>query len=84
MFKVISVSEHPSKYGGIFYYIFFKDMKNNKSYKTCVSPNYSNYKNWKYIVDNFGKKKHMFVDNVIVRENIIDYYSLPTITESDD
>lgn len=53
--KVIKVQEKPSKYGGKFYYIFFKGEKDGKSYRTCVFPQCRNFGKWRELINKFKK-----------------------------
>ena len=41
--EVLKIDQHPSKYGGIFFYVYFK-AENGKSYRSCVDPKMKNYK----------------------------------------
>ena len=75
------VSKHPSKYGGDFYYLFFKDLQTGESYKSCTGPSYRNWKNWEHIVTNYQTGHPIVLSNLILRGNLIDADSRPTITE---
>jgi hypothetical protein len=46
--EILKVSRVPSKFGGDFFYIFFK-ADNGKSYRTCTAPKYRNFKLWRDI-----------------------------------
>lgn len=70
--------EQKSKYGGTFYYVYFKDYETGTSYKTCVSPSYRNFKNWRNAIENF-KNKVVEVENVRANGKLIDADSLPRI-----
>lgn len=74
--------ERESKYGGTFYYVYFKDYETGVSYKTCVSPNYRNFKNWRSAIESF-KDKVVEVENVRANGNLIDADSLPKIIISE-
>lgn len=74
--------EQKSKYGGTFYYVYFKDYETGTSYKTCVSPNYRNYKNWRSAIENF-KDKVVEVENVRANGKLIDADSIPKIIISE-
>jgi len=50
--KITKISESNSKYGGIFYYIFFKDLE-GASFKTCVYPKYRNFVRWGYLIEKY-------------------------------
>ena len=42
---LIKTQEVPSKFGGTFYYAFFKNKKG--SFRSCLYPAYRNFSNWK-------------------------------------
>lgn len=44
--RIMKVDEKRSRYGGIFYYVFFKDTATGKSIKSCIDPKMGNYKRW--------------------------------------
>lgn len=44
--QITRIDEKKSYRGGIFKYIFFKDMATGKSYRTCVSSEFRNYSHW--------------------------------------
>jgi len=50
--ELLRIDKHESKYGGFFYYLFFRDKAGNKSYKTCVAENCRNFGKWRYIIFN--------------------------------
>lgn len=70
--------ERESKFGGTFYYVYFKDYETGASYKTCISPNYRNFKNWRSAIESF-KDKVVEVENVRANGKLIDADSLPKI-----
>lgn len=76
---VTGIKENQSKYGGKFYYVYFKEYDSGKSYKTCLSPSYRNYKNWSSLINNF-KDNTVEVENVRANGNLIDADSMPKIT----
>lgn len=52
--KIMKIVKKPSKFGGDFYYIYFKDTaEGGKSYKTCVSSTFRNFGHWRSIVERF-------------------------------
>ena len=79
---VTGVKEQQSKYGGIFYYVYFKDYNTGNSYKTCLTPNCRNYKNWTNLINNY-KDKVVEVENVRANGKLIDADSLPKIIISE-
>ena len=70
-------TKHPSKYGGDFYYLFFKNLEDGKSYRSCISPSYRNWRNWSDIIENFNEKTPVTLTNLILRNNLIDADSKP-------
>ena len=44
--RIMKVDEKRSKYGGIFYYVFFKDTETGQSIRSCIDPKMGNYKRW--------------------------------------
>ena len=47
--QITSIKPTESKYGGKFYYVFFKDVY-GKSYKTCLYPNMRNFQRWRTVL----------------------------------
>lgn len=76
---VTGVKELKSKYGGKFYYVYFKEYETGDSFRTCLYPNCRNYKNWSSLVNNF-RDKVVEVENVRANGKLIDADSLPKIT----
>ena len=79
---VTGVKERQSKYGGKFYYVYFKEYETGKSYRTCLSPSYRNYKNWTKLMNNYNDKI-VEVENVRANGNLIDADSMPKIIISE-
>ena len=79
--KVLSINKQPSKYGGEFYYIFFKNIDTGSSLKTCVADSYRNYKNWKNIIEKFNNNEEVIITNVRINTSLVDADSLPEIVE---
>ena len=79
--KIMNIEKQPSKYGGYFYYIYFKSEETGKSYKTCVAENYRNYKNWKSIIETFDRSKRTLIENVRINNNLIDADSKPIVVK---
>lgn len=78
--KVISTEQHPSAYGGEFFYVFFKDVDNGKSYRTCVATNYRNFHNWDDVFAGLKAGLDVYVDNVRLKGNgLIDADSKPAV-----
>ena len=73
---ITKVKKERSKYGDIFYYVFFKDREGN-SYKSCIYPKMRNYTNW------IGKlKAGLMLDNINVKmsnKKLIDADSKPIV-----
>lgn len=79
---VTGLKEMKSRYGGKFYYVYFKEYESGKSYRTCLAPNCRNYKNWSSLVNNF-KDRVVEVENVRAKGNLIDADSMPKIILTD-
>ncbi len=47
---IIKIEKKPSRYGGYFFYAFFKEVKTGKSYYTCLYPKMRNFCRWKQIL----------------------------------
>ena len=73
---ITKVKKERSKYGDVFFYVFFKDKEGN-SYKSCVYTKMRNYKNW------IGKLKPvLMLDNLktkLSNNKLIDADSAPRI-----
>lgn len=79
---VTGLKEMKSRYGGKFYYVYFKEYESGKSYRTCLTPNCRNYKNWSSLVNNF-KDRVVEVENVKANGHLIDADSMPKIILTD-
>ena len=77
MLTVLKIEERRSKFGGIFYYLFAKD-EQGKSYRTCLYPQYGNFRRWRTIIQ---KGTGTVIDNVICKGQLIDADSFPIIKE---
>ena len=75
--KVLKIVKYRSKRNPdyFFYYIFFKSLNNGKSYKTCISDEFRNYRWWKGIdVGNIIE-----VNDEMIRGNLIDADAIPKV-----
>lgn len=79
---VTGLKEQKSKYGGEFYYVYFKEYDTGNSYRTCLTPSCRNYKNWISLINNYNDKV-VEVENVRAEGKLIDADSLPKITISE-
>jgi hypothetical protein len=57
---ITKIEKKASRYGGYFFYAFFKDEK-GKSYYTCLYPKMRNYVNWKPYMKEGTKLKNLRV-----------------------
>ena len=48
--KLIKLEKRPSRFSGVFYYAFFKEVNTGKSYYTCLYPKMRNFKRWKKVM----------------------------------
>jgi hypothetical protein len=69
---LIKTQEQVSKYGGKFYYAFFKN-EQGKGYRSCLYPNCRNFVNWKQFIG----KENVWLDNLNTKGNLIDADSKP-------
>lgn len=53
--KVTGVQRSKSRFGGDFFYVFFKDME-GKSYRTCIYPKYRNFAMWGDLIEERSRK----------------------------
>ena len=72
--QVLKIKREKSKRGNYYFdYVFFKSLTNGKSYKTCISPEFRNYRWWKDIkVGDFIE-----VNDNMIRGNLIDADIVP-------
>lgn len=79
--QITGINRVPSKFGGDFYYMFFKGEEGD-TYKTALYPTYRNFKRWKPLV--VENKLGACLDGLIVKnkkERLIDADSLFIISE---
>jgi len=48
---IIKIQKKRSRYGGFFFYVFFKSVDNKKSYYSCLYPKMRNFLRWKKVMD---------------------------------
>jgi len=75
---LIKMVKHPSKYGGDFYYGFFKDEEGN-SFKVTIAEKYRNFVRWKPVLEKYKNNtgQEIWLDNLrVLKKNIIDSDSL--------
>jgi len=73
--KVLKIAQHRSKRNPnyLFSYVFFKSLEDGRSYKTCISEEFRNYRWWKDI--EIGDI--IEVNNEMIRGNLIDADAIP-------
>ena len=49
--KLIKLEKKASRYGGYFYYAFFKGSDDGKSYYSCLFPKMRNFSRWKKVLE---------------------------------
>ena len=77
--KLIKLAETPSKFGGSFYYAFFKD-EHGDSYKSCITKQCRNYSKWSEIISNFNEEQGVWLNGLTVKEKgLVDADSEPFI-----
>ena len=76
---LLKITKHPSKWGGDFYYLFFKT-EDGVSCKSCVTPNCRNYNRWASIIKNFDEADPIVLDNLVLMSNgMVNADSFPRI-----
>lgn len=75
--KVLKKLQKPSYRGGTFYYLFFKSLDNGKSYRTCISSEFRNYKWWKDVKEG----DVIEVNDEMVRGYLVDADAIPRILQ---
>lgn len=48
--KIIKIQKKSSRYGGFFFYVFFKGL-DDKSYYSCLYPRMRNFTRWNKVLD---------------------------------
>lgn len=61
MFKVIKVKEDKDKHGYPFFWIFFRNLSDGRSARTCVVPGFGNYNRWKWVIDKVRSGEEVFL-----------------------
>lgn len=77
--KITKVQKNKSKFGGDFFYVFFKD-EAGKSYKTCLYPKYHNFARWDKIVKECVAARELpevWLDNLLAAGNLVNADSFP-------
>lgn len=88
-YEVLKVEKHFSKFGGDFYYVFFKGLTDMQSYKTPVYVKLRNFNRWRLVLDfnNPESNAGMVLGNLKlknVKKRIIDADSQVTIIKRAD
>ncbi len=47
---LVKIERKPSRYGGHFFYAFFKEVKTGDSYYTCLYPKMRNFSRWSKVL----------------------------------
>ncbi len=48
--ELVKIEKKPSRYGGYFFYAFFKGVEDGKPYYTCLFPKMRNFSRWKKVM----------------------------------
>ena len=81
---VTGVDKRPSRFGGDFFYVYFKGIEDGKSYRTCIYPKCRNFVNWAKIINRYEKGVSTTLSNLVVKNGtLIDADSMPKIIEGD-
>jgi hypothetical protein len=75
--KVLKIAKYRSKRNPnyFFYYIFFKSLDNGRSYKTCISDEFRNYRWWEGI----EVGDIIEINDEMIRGNLVDADAIPKI-----
>jgi hypothetical protein len=75
--RVLKIAQYRSKRNPnyLFSYVFFKSLEDGKSYKTCISEEFRNYRWWKDI--EIGDI--IEINDKMIRGNLIDADAIPSI-----
>ena len=75
MLQAIKVEEKESRYGGKFYYLFFKDpnaAQGTRSFRTCIYPQYGNFRRWQPVVEAVKRGEEVLLINLCKRGRLVD------------
>lgn len=64
--KILKIERKPSRYGGWFYYAFFKG-EDGRSYRSCIYPNCGNYARWRSVIENYKENEEVWLSNLVLR-----------------
>lgn len=64
--KILKIQNNPSYQGGDFFYIFFKSLDDNKSYRSCISRRFGNFQKWRCI------RTGDILDNLKLKKGLVD------------
>lgn len=71
-----------SKYGGMFRYIFFKDMTTGNSLRTCVDDKCRNRSHWNEVISLYEQKVDFHLTNIVLKApGLVDADSLPKVVK---
>jgi len=75
--KVLKIAQYRSKRNPsyLFSYVFFKSLEDGKSYKTCISEEFRNYRWWKDININ----DIIEINNNMIYNNLVDADAIPEV-----
>jgi hypothetical protein len=69
---LLKTTENPSKYGGKFYYAFFKSA-DGRSFRSCLDPKMANFRRWLRFIG----KENIELDGLVAKGSLIDADSHP-------
>lgn len=67
--KITGVKPRDSKYGGVFYHIFFKNEYG--SYRTCIDPKNRNWQNWKDLISSHMNGEEVILDGLAIKKDTL-------------
>ena len=76
---VTGISRNPSKYGGHFFYMFFKveTPEGHENMRSCLDPKMGNFKRWEGLVKRAEEGEVFVLDNLNKKGNMVDADSHP-------
>ena len=79
--QITSFKACKSKYGDIFYYLFFKD-EYGKSYKSCIYTNMRNYYKWQKVIGmlkQYNPHRGLVLDGLSIKEKTLNNADSPFV-----
>lgn len=75
---ILEQHQIPSKYGGLVWELILARLEDRKEFVTYVDPDMSNYRHWKYMIQN-NHRAYVITNCRILKKNILSADSRPKI-----